>query len=117
MSSNREDQSNVYQIFSKSNKNNPTVGDIKSATRSLGIQSGQVIKSGALSASTQPSVQVHQYLPAAVTGEPVLRSSILPPALRSHLALSSLKQNFKELNDLQARLRFMLQDLEEIVKE
>jgi hypothetical protein len=54
-------------------------------------------------------------------------TSASPPSVQNPLvkatqqaqdtAIQSLKDNLKNLNDLHSRLRFMLQELEELVKE
>jgi hypothetical protein len=63
------------------------------------------------------SVKVAEYNPTAFIGKRVARPAILPPAQQSTAAISSLKENLKSLNDLHSRLRFMLQELEELVKK
>ncbi len=60
-----------------------------------------------------PFAKVRSYTPAELIGKRIQRPKSLPSA---NPALQSLKDNLKALNDLHARLRFMLQELEELVK-
>lgn len=50
---------------------------------------------------------------ASVAGKRVPR----PPVLPASTAVVTLRENLKALNDLHSRLRFMLQELEDLVKE
>lgn len=63
------------------------------------------------------SVKVAEYNPTAFIGKRVGRPAVLPPAQQPTAAITSLKENLKSLNDLHSRLRFMLQELEELVKK
>jgi hypothetical protein len=64
------------------------------------------------------SVKVAEYNPTAFIGKRVARPAVLPPAAQQPTAaITSLKENLKSLNDLHSRLRFMLQELEELVKK
>jgi hypothetical protein len=122
--SNHDSQSNVVSIVAKL-KVNPQPD--KKSSHSQGLRSGTIIKSTDLnstnsvthSPSAQPSpVQVKSYMPPEMLGKRFARpESILPPVKRSSLALEALRDNFNSLNDLQARLRFMLNELEELVKK
>ena len=79
----------------------------------------QVIKSEDLKSNPVSAVKIDQYLPSEVVGK---RAAVLPAAARSttsqsRLALDGLKQNLNTLNDLQARLRFMLTELEALIQK
>lgn len=63
------------------------------------------------------SVKVAEYNPTTFIGKRIARPAILPPAQQPTAAITSLKENLKSLNDLHSRLRFMLQELEELVKK
>lgn len=83
-------------------------------------QSGAVIKTGDLNSAENSSAKVSSYSPTEFIGKRVARPASLPkkasvPAAPKE-AISSLKDNLKALNDLHARLRFMLQELEDLVK-
>lgn len=67
--------------------------------------------------SMASSVKVAEYNPTAFIGKRVARPAVLPPAQQPTAAITSLKENLKSLNDLHSRLRFMLQELEELVKK
>ena len=89
--------------------------------------SGAVLKTGspslAPSVSTPPPApRVTSYTPAQLIGKRVARPTVLPlpataSAAKAMAPVESLKQNLKDLNDLQARLRFMLKELEDLIKE
>jgi hypothetical protein len=67
-----------------------------------------------------PGAKITAYNPIELIGKRVARPEAIGPARRvtvTNPAISSLKDNLKALNDLQSRLRFMLQELEELVKE
>jgi hypothetical protein len=73
------------------------------------------------SSTAQPRVEAYNP-PAFIGGNPVKspigkrldRPEYLAP--QRNEAIESLKENLKTLNDLHSRLRFMLQELEELVK-
>ena len=77
----------------------------------------QIIKSEDLKSNPASAVRIDQFLPSEVVGK---RAAVMPAARSTHnqsrLALDGLKQNLKTLNDLQARLRFMLTELEVLVQ-
>jgi hypothetical protein len=99
------------------------------------FQSGVVIKSDDLrnqnaaapAVVTPPAApRVTPYTPAELIGKRVARPASLmsqpvatpgknQPATPD--AVQSLKQNLESLNDLQARLRFMLKELEDLIKD
>lgn len=60
-------------------------------------------------------VTVQSIRPAEFIDKHIERPAI--KAAVNNPALESLKQNLKQLNDLHARLKFMLQELEELSKE
>ena len=115
--------SNLYQIYRKGKD---------AANASPGLTTSQVIKAADASATvvrreTAPDATVvRPYNPAELMAKRMARPAVLPqkeskasPAVSTPAVhpLESLKQNMKDLNDLQARLRFMLQELEDLVKE
>jgi len=66
----------------------------------------------------QAAVKVDRYSPSEVVGK---RAAVMPVARsssesQSRLALEGLKKNLQALNDLQARLRFMMVELEGLVE-
>jgi hypothetical protein len=124
--------SNLYSIYQKG-KAEAIVAKVPSA-----FNSGAVIKSAEVASQLDAplavnprshilktddlrnqasSVKVAEYNPTAFIGKRVARPAVLPPAQQSTAAISSLKENLKSLNDLHSRLRFMLQELEELVKK
>jgi hypothetical protein len=102
--------SNLYSIYRKG---------VEQARESAplgltpGLTRGAVIKAAAESAApaAQPAApRVSAYTPAELIGKRVAKPASVSP-------VESLKQNLQQLNDLQARLRFMLKELEDLVKE
>jgi len=71
-----------------------------------------VIKAEDIRTSNLGSVRVHPYSPAEIIGKKVNK-----PDQVQNEALENLKSNLKSLNDLQARLRFMLKELEDLIIE
>jgi hypothetical protein len=70
------------------------------------------VKTQAKTQAEKIQVQVTEYTPSSLIGKRVNK----PEVVSSNAALKDLKQNLKNLNDLHARLRFMLQELEELAK-
>ncbi len=122
--------SNLYQLYRKGKdaavSSDPQAiirGDIPASA------SGQVLKAESLyDAASSPKVR--SYDPALLLAKrvaskevPVVGSVIQKPASVAsgaqiqNQALTSLRQNLDSLNDLHARLRFMLQELEELIKK
>jgi hypothetical protein len=103
--------------------------------RAQGYESGLVIKAGdARAAAAVPAEKPAQpprvtpYSPAELLGKRVAKPAVLTQAQQQQTqaqgpkkadaaAVDSLKQNLQSLNDLQARLRFMLKELEDLIKE
>lgn len=96
--------------------------------------SRNILKTDDLNHSTFGHVRVREYSPAELIGKRInkpeviqhtssVASAVAPaPAAKqvldpSQTVVESLKDNLKTLNDLHSRLRFMLQELEELVKE
>ncbi len=77
-----------------------------------GLELGRVIKTDDLHAPAFSQVRRHM--------TPELKTVERPAYLatsRENSTLSGLKDNLKQLNDLHSRLRFMLQEIEDLVKE
>lgn len=102
--------SNLYSIYRKGLEK---AREGAAADSPLGLIKGSVIKTEQLSSPT--SVRVTPYTAAELMGKRISKPAALKESERA--PFQSLKQNLSQLNDLQARLRFMLQELEELVKE
>lgn len=78
-----------------------------------------VLKSGDLKAQAAPAVNAYEppsLLAKRIVEKPqALKQAQQMPAQSA--AIQSLKDNLKTLNDLHARLKFMLEELQELVKE
>lgn len=95
--------SNLYQLYKKGLK--------EAQNAPLGLTRSVVIKTG----STEPAPTVKPFTPVQFIKPPA------PPAAAMKLAptppsIEQLKKNIHRLSDLQSKLRFMLQELEELVK-
>ncbi len=73
----------------------------------------QVIKAEDLNRADTGTIKVTPYIPSEMIG----KKTHQPSRLTSIKALEGLKGNLKELNELQARLRFMLKELENLVED
>lgn len=80
------------------------------------LKSGE-FKTGEIKKEPLPMVHVNSYMANELSGMRVSRPGVLPPVTRPNLALENLKENFKTLNELQAKLRFMLEELEQFVQD
>jgi hypothetical protein len=134
--------SNLYQIYQKGKAEAiaaevPNSGAVIKAAEVSSLSGGQlpaespkpfavnprshILKTKDLrdpSNSMVSSVKVAEYNPTAFIGKRVARPGVIPPvAQQPTAAINSLKENLKSLNDLHSRLRFMLQELEELVKK
>lgn len=69
-----------------------------------------VLKAADLRKNSLEGIEVKGYIPTPIVGTPVRTVS-------SSSALKDLKENLKALNDLQARLRLMLEDIKESSEE
>jgi hypothetical protein len=69
----------------------------------------QVLKVEDLNA---PSLAVREHRPAEFIGKRVPK----PPVLQPSTAIVTLRENLKSLTELHSRLKFMLEELEELVK-
>ena len=115
--------SNLYQIYKKGKEaainaevSPSPVGFVRISSEET-LHQAQVLKA--------QSGQVREYSPAEFIGKRVAKPEILKQAQQTaqaavpprNPALESLKDNVKKLTDLQSRLHFMLQELEDLVKE
>lgn len=118
---------NLYQLYRKGTENSDTMKSFFQVPGSMPSERN-VLKTGNL--KTEAAPQISEYTPptfinnkttvltaeikAVVDHTGVTKKSSLGPQAA---ALESLKDNLKSLNELHSRLRFMLQELEELVKE
>jgi hypothetical protein len=102
--------SNLYQIY-KSGKEAAQAAD---PLPGLPVSS-TVLKTENLKAG----VEIRPYEPVELIGKRIQKKEIpaLAPAKAPDATVQGLKDNLKALNDLHQRLRFMLQELEDLVKE
>lgn len=114
---------NLYQLYKKG---------VHAASKAPGLDAplatGKVLKAGDLK---DPAFKVEPYRPAELLSKRIARETSGPSPIQQPIyvkkpavlaqaqapALASLKQNLQSLSDLHARLRFMLKELEDLVKE
>lgn len=102
----------LYKLQKKMKEKEPEAlkQELGSPTFSLpGKTSGQVLKAAQVSQNGVPD-RVQPYVPASLIGKRVV------PAAPRNEVVESLKENLKSLNQLHARLKFMLEELEELIK-
>ncbi len=116
--------SNLYEIYRKGVERARNSDSAPQATVThSGAVTSVVIKAGqspGLRTSAAAPV-VNPYTPAELIGKRVAKPAVIQaPQVARELPVSpveELKANLKTLNDLQSRLRVMLRELEELVKE
>jgi hypothetical protein len=122
--------SNLYQLYRKGKEAaqnaNPaeSLQDVRNDIFQLPNPAGtlasekNVLKSGDLKAEAAPTVSAYQP-PSLLTKRIVEKPKALQQAQMpaQSAAIQSLKDNLKTLNDLHSRLKFMLEELQELVKE
>jgi hypothetical protein len=123
--------SNLYQLYRKGKEaaeqaqtpaaevpvSNPAVFQLPNQMGTLASEKN-VLKTGDLKAEAAPSVSAYQppsLLAKRIVDKPQALKQQSMPAQSA--ALESLKANLKSLNDLHSRLKFMLEELQELVKE
>jgi hypothetical protein len=113
--------SNLYQLYRKGKEaavnSNPDIFQLPNPAGTLASEKN-VLKSGDLKAEAAPTVSAYQP-PSLLTKRIVEKPKALQQAQMpaQSAAIQSLKDNLKTLNDLHSRLKFMLEELQELVKE
>lgn len=95
---------------------------VATAVASSEVQQGHVLKAAdarETPVAIHPRRVVQAYQAPHFLNRHVVRKpeALSPLAQKSNPAVESLKQNLKSLNELHSRLRFMLEELEDLVKE
>ena len=106
--------SNLYQLY-KSGKETAQSAEVNAAPVAVNrnVLKTEDLRKAAVSPATQPKVS--NYVPTEFIGRRLPKPEAI--AEHSNSAVDSLKKNLEQLNDLHARLRFMLKELEDLVKE
>ena len=86
------------------------------------LNSGRVLKTGDLHQPEQLAPQVKEYQPAQLLGKRFPKPQSIEVAVpsKTHVsnpAILSLKQNISQLSELHSRLKFMLTELEDLIKK
>jgi len=108
--------SNLYRIHAPQNDAN------EKKPAKLGMSS-IVIKAEDLNHPKQGPIRVNPYIPVQVDGKghpPSPKATPKPPPaprIKSPEAVAVMEKNLKNLNELQARFRFVLKELEDLVHE
>ena len=116
--------SNLYDIYRKG-KSSALASDPEATLEAASLVSpfvanSRVLKHGDLSQGDRPASPapaIHAFTPIELIGKRVKTPESLLLKAGSNPALDSLKTNLKTLNDLHSRLRFLLQELENLVDE
>ncbi len=113
--------SNLYQIYKQEKVQEKIQETIQDKPQVLKSQ-GRVLKAEDLNNPTfleQKSVEVREFKPLVLVKPLSIQHppELKPPELNPMEPLKSLKKNLQDLTDLHARLKFMLQELEDLVKE
>lgn len=98
--------SNLYQIQPPAP---PAPPSSAKAEPKKPIRNSAVLKTGEYNSS----IRVNSYNANNLRGAPI-QNPAPAEALPPHLALESLKQNLKTLNGMQARMRMLLKELEDL---
>jgi hypothetical protein len=124
--------SNLYQLYRKGkeaamqadvpvSETHSSVFQLPNATATLASEKN-VLKARDLKAEAAPAV--NDYQPPSLLAKRIVekpqalqkaQNNVMMPA--QNAAIQSLKENLKTLNDLHARLKFMLEELQDLVKE
>jgi hypothetical protein len=117
--------SNLYSIYQKG-KAAASEAQVPAPAESSPVvisksEKSVVLKTDDLHKPENSSVKISSYNPTELVGKRFARPASLPPIAKKmelpQQAVSSLKDNLKALNDLHSRLRFMLTELEDLVKK
>ncbi len=104
---------NFHELYRKGKEAAKQAPDAVTGVRP-GLTTGQILKVDDLNAPTFAAFTPTEFIGKRIeTAEAA--ASVRPMQARGP-AIESLKQNLKELNDLHSRLKFMLQELEELSK-
>jgi hypothetical protein len=120
MSANRDKDQKVTFLFPHLHQNQAE-SQVKNSIQAEPPKSNKipsyskVIKAGDLKNSHFGTIRVNPYTPSEVVGKRVQTPQYLQPS--NGAAIKSLQDNLKSLTDLQARLRFMLKELEGLIDE
>ena len=128
--------SNLYQLYLKGiDAAKSAVVPAPAPTALQGLASGKILKASDLNQGAFSAIRIEKHEPtllmnkrielrriqeAAAQYNVTASRRVLKPAsipLPKNEALEGLKENLKSLNDLHARLRFMLKELEELTQE
>jgi len=108
--------SNFYQLYRKGKDAAGGQGDPDLATPSVPPPfhpSRHVLKAGdAAEQALGAPLVVREHRPAEFIGKRIPK----PPVLQPNTAITTLRENLKSLTELHSRLKFMLEELEELVK-
>jgi len=119
--------SNLYKLYQKGKtaaqdatvpvEEAPVEAPVAISQKTLATSSN-VLKADDLNSPEKPGSKVSNYSPTEFIGKRIVaRPAVIAKTGAPREAISSLKDNLKSLNDLHSRLRFMLQELEDLVKE
>ncbi len=112
--------SNLYHLYRKDQHVQASAPEAIAIPRTStpGVTSGKVLKADDASAA---AVSIESYRPTEFLGKRLDKPMTLPKPdvllASQNDAIKGLKQNLQSLNDLHSRLRVMLKELEDLVRE
>jgi hypothetical protein len=118
--------SNLYQLYRKGQEAAKTAEPVVDLKKDVFQLPGtlpsekNVLKSHDLKAEAAPAVSAYQppsLLAKRIVEKPQALQQAQAAMPAQSAAIQSLKDNLKTLNDLHSRLKFMLEELQELVKE
>jgi hypothetical protein len=112
--------SNLYQLYRRGKEAAQKADTSQSSFVDLGLTAERAPESHVLKARdlrSDSTVKIETYKAPELIGKRVQNPLVKATQQAQDTAIQSLKDNLKNLNDLHSRLRFMLQELEELVKE
>ncbi|OFZ81862.1 MAG: hypothetical protein A3K03_07350 [Bdellovibrionales bacterium RIFOXYD1_FULL_44_7] len=103
--------SNLYQLYQKGKTNAAQANPVQDFGQ--GLATARVLKA----ADANSAVKINDYNPAQLLQKRVV--SVPKPQIIAgpNEALEGLKDNLRSLNDLHSRLRVMLKELEDLIKD
>jgi len=109
---------NLYHLYKKGV---PSPIPVQTAEIS-GLQKGKIIKAAEVNLQNPEEVTIKTYRPVELVNKPSelprkAAADAATPAPVQEAAMSGLKKNLNDLQDLHSRLKFMLKEIEELTKK
>jgi hypothetical protein len=106
---------NLYELYKKAPNAVPADPLVSPSAPVVGLTRGQVIKAADLEELSVSAPSVREFRAPELLGKRIQANTA--PMKIHHPAIKNLKKNIDKLSELHSRLRFMLEELEDLVKE